>query len=177
MNFILKFINLTSENIKRLSNCVSNETRLQDFTAYINPEICDYPITDLCDVRRVLILTATRSFLLRSSRMSQLLFMWLQNACTPSRGKFLYNMSRMSSWDLFEVVLTASREIEQHSNFKVSKFYNNLLVLCSNLGCNQYTSYFLLTQYEIFQCPQRYIFCSAESCPYVGDRESSITHN
>ena len=75
-----------------------------------------------------------------------------------------------------EVVLTASREIEQHPNSKVFKFYNGLLLLCSNVGSNQYTSYFLLTQHEIFQFPQRYISCPAESCPYVGDPESIISN-
>ena len=30
-------MDLTFDNIQRLSNWVNNETRLQDFTAYINP--------------------------------------------------------------------------------------------------------------------------------------------
>ena len=56
------------------------------------------------------------------------------------------------------------------------KFYNGLRVLCSNLGCNQYTSYSILTQHEIFQCLQRDISCPAESCPYVGNPRSIISH-
>ena len=34
-------MDLTAENIQRLSNWVNDEARLQDSTAYINPEICD----------------------------------------------------------------------------------------------------------------------------------------
>ena len=71
-----------------------------------------------------------------------------------------------------EVVLTATREIEQHPNFIVSKFYNGLLVLCSNLAFNQYTSYFQLTQHIIFQCRQRDIFCKAETFPTLVIRKA-----
>ena len=73
-------------------------------------------------------------------------------------------------------IFTASREIEQHPNSKVSWFYKGLRVLCSNLGCNQYTSYFQLTQHDSFKCPKRDISCQAESCPYVGNPESIISH-
>ena len=75
-----------------------------------------------------------------------------------------------------EAVLTASSEIEQQPNSKISKFYNGLRVLCSNSGFNEYTSYTQLTQHEIFQCSQRDICCSAESCPYIGTPDSITSH-
>ena len=171
-------MDLTPYNIQRLSNWVNDEARLQDSTAYINEEICDYLNTDLLmrcpacfDLPRFPLIFPcghlechncfSCDFKMRARRRGGIFF----TICPVCRAEVRP-----------ENVLTVSRDIEQHPNSKVSKFYNGLRVLCSNLGCNQYTSYSQLTQHENFQCPQRDISCPAESCPYVGNPESIISH-
>ena len=171
-------MDLTPENIQRLSTWVNNEARLQDTTAYINPEICDYFNADLLmrcpacfDISRFPIIFPCGhlechycyacDFKIRARRRGGIFF----TICPVCRAEVRP-----------EDVLTASNEIEQHPNSKVSNFYNGLRVLCSNLGCNLYTSYSQLTQHEIYQCPKRDITCPAESCPYVGTPKSIISH-
>ena len=40
-------MDLTFDNIQRLSNWIKDEARIQDFKSYINLEICDFLNTDL----------------------------------------------------------------------------------------------------------------------------------
>ena len=171
-------MDLTLENIQRLSNWVNDEARLQDSTAYINPEICDYINTDLLmrcpacfDIPRFPLIFPCGHLECHICYSCDFKMRVLR------RGGIFFTICPVCRAEVHpDSVFTALREIEQHPYSKVSKFYNELRVLCSNLGCNQYTSYSQLTQHEMFKCPQRDISCPAESCPYVGNPERLISH-
>ena len=136
-------MDLTPDNIQRLSNLVNDETRFQNFTAYIKPEICDYLNTDLLmrcpacfDIPRFPLIFPCNHLECHMCYSCD----FNMRACP--RGGIFFTLCPVYRTEVcLEVVLTALHEIEQHPNFKVYKFYNGLRVLCSNLGCNQYTSY------------------------------------
>ena len=155
-----------------------NEARLQDTTTCINPEIYHNLNPDLLmrgpacfDIFRLpIIFTCNKlechycyacDFKMQTRRLGGIFF----TLCPVCRAEIV-----------FEDVLTACNEIEQHLYFEVSKFSNGLQVHCSNLGCNLYTSYSQLTQHEIYQCLIKDITCLAESCHYVGNLKSIISY-
>ena len=127
-------MDLTFDNPQRLIKLDKNEARIQEPESYINLEICDFVNTDLImrcpacfEVPRVLLIFLcghlechicySCDFKMRSLR----------------RGRSFFTLCPLCRAEVRpEAVLTASSEIEQHPNYKISKFYNCLQVLCSN---------------------------------------------
>ena len=117
-------MDLTIENIQRLSNRVNDEARLQDSTAYINPEISDYLNTDLLmrcpayfDISSFFLIFPcghlecymcySCDFKMRVRRRGGIFF----TICTVCRAEVRP--------DNVITLFKASRKIEQHPNSKV----------------------------------------------------------
>ena len=127
-------MDLTPDNIQRLSNWVNDEAYFQDFTAYINPEICD-------DLNNDLLMRCPACFdiphfplIFPSGHLEY-------HNCYSCDFKMLARRREELFFTIFPVcpaevrpedVFTVSCEIEQHPHSKVSKFFNGLRVLCSN---------------------------------------------
>ena len=96
-------------------------------------------LTYLCDIRRVLKFLASRLFLFAAILNVTLVF-HMTSKCAHAVAKTCFTLCPLCRAEVCPKVFhTASREIVEHPNSTVSKFYNGLRVLCSNLRCNRYT--------------------------------------
>ena len=64
-------------------------------------------------------------FFLQSSRMSHVLFMWLQNLCTPSRRNFFWLYAQYV--ELRSALTVSLQHRVKLSNIQISKFQNSTL--------------------------------------------------
>jgi len=169
---------LSEDNIKRLTNWVEKESRIQDPSFIIQPsqiysfdsdtiqrcpsclEIPRFPIIFPCghlECHNCYI----KDFKVRGRHRENTYF----SNCPNCRAEVNP-----------EQVRTAREEIKLNPSSKAAKFYSTLQVQCDNINCNQFYPYSDLTKHEIFTCPYREVECPAKACPCAGTPDRLLVH-